>query len=196
MTKATATVAAVVVMVAAGPGQGAEAAPRAERTVVVHVTDHARISPADLLAAEQLATRVYDSAGVHVIWTDRKVDTVQSDDAFHVNVIVLSREMAEDYCRTGSIAEGTFGTAAQVARRAHIFYSRIADYAASPRIAVSRPLGIVLAHEIGHLLLPGHAHSPSGIMRAEWNRPLVQVPDFTGDQGATIRARLAHASLN
>ena len=38
-------------------------------------------------------------------------------------------------------------------------------------------LGAVIAHEIGHALLPGHPHSKAGIMRPEWE------------------AREAHASL-
>ncbi len=32
----------------------------------------------------------------------------------------------------------------------------------------SRLLGRAIAHEVGHLLLPGGRHSPSGLMRAPW----------------------------
>ena len=30
-------------------------------------------------------------------------------------------------------------------------------------------LAAAIAHELGHLLLPPHAHAPAGIMRADWN---------------------------
>ena len=52
----------------------------------------------------------------------------------------------------------------------------------------------LLAHEIGHVLLPDHSHSPVGIMRATWEDRIVNVPGFTDEQGATMRALLAAAN--
>jgi hypothetical protein len=56
-------------------------------------------------------------------------------------------------------------------------------------------LALVLAHEIGHVLLPAPAHSEVGIMQSPWNPwTMDQAADhglfFTAQQGELIRQRL------
>ena len=56
-------------------------------------------------------------------------------------------------------------------------------------------LGHVIAHEIGHLLLPTRAHSPSGIMKAglDGERAAQGALFFTREQARQIRTRLMNA---
>ena len=57
--------------------------------------------------------------------------------------------------------------------KAQIFFRQVQDFA---RLLSRRPasvLAYVIAHEIGHLLLPGNAHSPTGVMQADWDKALV-----------------------
>jgi hypothetical protein len=198
--KATAT----VVMAAAAAGgridvtslARQDAAPVAGQIVVVHVSDYRGIAPRDLRSAEQLAVEVYRAIGVQVIWTDELSDPAQPDGSFHVHVVLLSRAMTVMKCQEESLPDSTLGRATKPSRRAWIFYDRIADHAARVRSAVSHPLAIVLAHEIGHLLLPTYSHSPSGIMRADVEGSLVRVPKFTNEQGAAIRGLLAAPHAN
>jgi hypothetical protein len=60
--------------------------------------------------------------------------------------------------------------------------------------AASRPfdnvLARVLVHEIGHQLLPGQGHSPSGIMRLHLEIKSPVVAGFTRQQTKSIHARL------
>jgi hypothetical protein len=58
----------------------------------------------------------------------------------------------------------------------------------SARIDAS--LGRVLAHELGHQLLPGCQHSKTGIMSAKVDLRSPTVPRFTAEQGASIRTLL------
>jgi hypothetical protein len=56
-------------------------------------------------------------------------------------------------------------------------------------------LGHVIAHELGHLLLPHGGHSVGGVMRAEWDPAQVMsaargILTFTPDQAGMIRERL------
>lgn len=56
-------------------------------------------------------------------------------------------------------------------------------------------LGHAIAHEIGHLLLPGNPHSVSGIMRAQWSRAewtLLRQGNlnFTPEQARFLQAEL------
>jgi hypothetical protein len=66
----------------------------------------------------------------------------------------------------------------------------------------SQLLGHVMAHEMGHLLLPYGAHSIAGLMRPAWDRSQVRAAaegllTFTPDQAALIFERLlASASPN
>lgn len=76
-----------------------------------------------------------------------------------------------------------------------IFYPRIKAYSPDLGMHASSLLGHVMAHEMGHLLLPYGAHSLTGIMRPGWDR--VQARDanegqltFTLDQAALIREGL------
>ena len=203
MTKATATVAAMVVLVAATAGgrldaaplAGQDAAPVAGQIVVVHVTDYRGIAPRALGSAEQLAAKVYRAIGVQVIWVDDQVETSQPDGSFHVQVVLLSREMTAMKCQQDGVSGNAFGIATKAGGRAYIFYDRIADHVAG-RFDVSRPLAVVLAHEIGHLLLPAYGHSPLGIMRADWEGSLARVPNFTNEQGAAIRGLLTAVHAN
>ena len=60
----------------------------------------------------------------------------------------------------------------------------------------SAMLGHLIAHEIGHLLLPGTDHSASGIMcpqmrEGDWNLARVGALTFTPRQAAMLRAEVA-----
>jgi len=55
-------------------------------------------------------------------------------------------------------------------------------------------LGHAMAHEIGHLLLP-YGHSPTGLMRAEWEAKDLRLAanrqlNFTSEQAELMRGRL------
>lgn len=59
-------------------------------------------------------------------------------------------------------------------------------------------LAHVMAHEIGHLLLP-YGHSSTGLMRANWDvadlrRAVYRQLKFTPEQAALIRAKLRGAT--
>ena len=47
---------------------------------------------------------------------------------------------------------------------------------------------MVIAHEVGHLLLPNDSHSAAGIMRADLSLSSLLRQGFTPRQSATIRA--------
>jgi hypothetical protein len=53
-------------------------------------------------------------------------------------------------------------------------------------------LGEVMAHEVGHLLLPINSHATTGIMRASMRAEFGLRPRFTAEQAALIRRRLTN----
>jgi predicted SprT family Zn-dependent metalloprotease len=68
----------------------------------------------------------------------------------------------------------------------------------APKDATSRILGHVMAHEMGHLLLPANSHSQSGVMHADWDseqllRMVKGLLQFTPEQGELIRSHVSSA---
>jgi hypothetical protein len=85
------------------------------------------------------------------------------------------------------------GTRAERGRIAYVFYNRIQETATDHEIKVSAILGLAIAHEIGHLLLPSDSHSPSGIMQAAWGHAAFRKLwreglGFTAEQAEFIRS--------
>jgi hypothetical protein len=46
-----------------------------------------------------------------------------------------------------------------------------------------------MAHEVGHLLLGGHSHAPTGLMTADWNPKEPRLQTLTPEQVKAIRVR-------
>jgi hypothetical protein len=163
------------------------AAPRP--AVVLHVSDLAGVPPHDRADAQGGATRVYERIGVRLVWTNGDAAHAPADGALHLDVIILTGAMADRH----NANQAALGQASRVTRRAYIYYSRIVAHASRTEVDPARLLATVLAHEIGHLLLPEYSHSPDGLMQAKlWGRS-PNVPDFTDEQAATIRALLMQA---
>ena len=74
------------------------------------------------------------------------------------------------------------GRAAGPTGRAYILTPRVAAVAARHRRDFDRLLGRVIAHEVGHLLLPPHSHSASGIMREKLDLSFSPKATFTKSQ--------------
>lgn len=158
-------------------------------TIVAQVDDYADLRPGDLAAAEQLAGRIYEAIGVRVIWVHGEVP-IQDPRGLRVHLRLLSRTMAERKISKERIKADVLGQANRPSRNAYIFFHRILPVAIKHRQNYARVLGLVMAHEMGHVLLPADSHSESGIMSANpdvWSK-LVRY--FTLEQGAAIRSIL------
>ena len=76
-----------------------------------------------------------------------------------------------------------------------VFYGSVEKLHTQVPTSISRVLGHVMAHEIGHLLIGSHAHSPWGIMCAKWHDQELRRLEmgtlfFTAEQEKLIYSRL------
>jgi hypothetical protein len=76
-----------------------------------------------------------------------------------------------------------------------VFLDRIEETRRASGKDLSRLLGTVAAHELGHLLLGNHAHSLAGVMTPIWKEKTLRYADmgcllFTREQAALMRTRL------
>ena len=79
---------------------------------------------------------------------------------------------------------------------AFAYYDRIRLYSEDLGLDASRVLGHVMAHELGHLLLPHGAHSTTGVMRGAWDSAQAKLVSaglltFLPAEAALIQQRLS-----
>ncbi len=158
--------------------------------LVLHVDNYARLSPFTLARAKEVATRIYASSGVRIVWVNGDVDDEVGDtSARHLRVLLLCSDMAAAKIATDRVPDNVLGQAASGAARTYIFTQRVRDTASRNGSYFDAALGRIIAHEVGHLLLPANSHSPTGIMRAslEWT-PRLEM--FTSQQAEDIKLAL------
>ena len=192
--KATATLVAVAAIMMAGR-VNAQAEPIAatverEATIVLHVTNYADLSRKVLEDAMTRVAMIYERIGVRIAWVEDMGSVRRHGDGqLHLTVLLLSREMAEKKISAAGIEDGVLGFAHPASGRASIFCDRIAATPGAPK-NFSIPLGNVIAHEVGHLVLGANSHSRSGIMRAYTDVPALHLQSFDKAQERIIRNTL------
>jgi hypothetical protein len=159
----------------------AAAEPLHPLTIFLQMTNEARVPAHALEESQNAVTRIFARAGLTVRWTD-------TGPRFTVQIV----PQVLGYGRAGSPVMGVALRRANGAK-AQIFFKQVQDFARLHRIDTGSVLGYVIAHEIGHLLLPGTAHSPTGLMQAQYDRALVHNAatgslTFTDAQAARILA--------
>jgi hypothetical protein len=174
-----------VLAMACGGAAGAGAAPQREvRDLTVAVAHYAAVDPKTMQEAEGIASEVYRRAGIEIQWVEPSIH--EGTAKLYVNV--LSQDMVEPLY----VSDETVGFAIPGSRAANVIYERIRQIARRRHVASGLLLGYVIAHELGHLLLPAHSHSSSGLMRSNLDMELAATRKlrFTADQVALIQERL------
>ena len=171
-------VVAVVVSVV-GMAEAGEAGP--PLTIELQMRNDARVPAHVLEESQDEVARIFAGAGLAVRWTDT---------APRLTVHLVTQVLG--YARAASPVMGVAlrrsnGSTAQV------FFRQVQDFARAYRVDLSTMLAYVIAHEVGHLLLPGYPHSSTGVMQANWDKALLRDATggsltFTEAQSARIRA--------
>lgn len=160
--------------------------------IFVRVLNHAGIARKEMIRAEREAARIFRAAGLEIQWVDcsrEDCHRLLAANEFVLNVVPdgkTSTDLVFGIAFLGPSGEGKY---------ADVFFRRIEAAFGSNAQNISRMLGTVSAHELGHLLLGSHAHSGAGIMMASWGAETVCRVEmgsllFTRDQAALMRARV------
>ena len=153
------------------------------RTVSIRIHNYAHIQDGQLARAQEVVSGMFGTIGVRTDWLE---PLQQSEGTFEgggasdwkpsglgwkpsdLNVIILTAAMAN----RGVIPESILGFAAAEpglgGRIAYVIYDRVKDITRGTQVDDMRMMGIVMAHEIGHLLLTDRSHSEDGLMRGNW----------------------------
>jgi len=161
--------------------------PADDRSKIVVRVDLEVAVPADTLKfAEERAAEVFRRISVTVEWIDEETAARK-----HIRApLTLVLVNAVPSRGTGIGIDEALGFAQPPVSRVHVFYDRIDQFRARQPVGLASVLGDVMAHELGHLLLPLPGHSPDGIMRPVVNSDSRALETFTKPQAAQIVSRL------
>src|SRR5262249_5869897 len=128
--------------------------------------------------AEAEARRIFGAAGVDSVWLDcsephRQLQSGTNQDCAgpEVGATLTLRILPASSPAKAAFRDTVFGFA-DWGVMASVFYGRIADLAHGldwNNVEIPVILGEAITHELGHLLLGPSAHSPTGIMCADWD---------------------------
>jgi len=135
--------------------------------LVLQLHNLAGAPPRTVAAAALEVSRMYAQIGVTIAWRDAAEPI--GDDVDVVRVVVLPVETG-DLRRAPDTVMGAAVMAGARTRVAYVYYDRVRSEAERNSASTPQVLACAIAHEVGHLLLPGEAHSPKGLMRASWQR--------------------------
>ena len=178
--------------------------------IQIHLQVERSIAPKVLLAElEEEAEQIWLPYGVHLCWRD----TRSADEPFPLTAVlgsdferysapsgplVLGRAVIEsNRTPTRPIRISFRATEQTLALRQHAWAS---IGSGQYRRELSRALGRVLAHEIGHVLLANRAHEPTGLMRAFFTPEDLGSADrsffvLTANSLGRLRSRLEQLSV-
>ena len=167
-------------------------------SIVGHLQSGGFIPGELVIQAEARATRIFKAIGVSLRWANDdngRARLSDHDNVFDVWVTVLSAEATDSFLAKTSIPHDALGVTMVRTTQVYVFGQRIRD-AARSRQYLPALFGRVLAHEVGHVVLPAEGHSDVGIMRADLSKaaPIID-PGFTDFQGASIRRWLTSGRM-
>ena len=170
-------------------------------TIRLVVVNAARVRREILEGAQLETTRIYAGIGVRVAWIDTAAlslqatqETSQRSSSLRLTISIVSNPVEGTKDSGGKLMGLATGTSEGRGTLAYVFYQRIRAFALRVEIGIGQALGYVMAHEIGHLMLPVNSHSAAGIMRADWDRLYMDrvargEETFTTEEAVLIRNR-------
>ena len=170
-------------------------------TIVLTVLNQAQVPERILSRAKAECDRIYRALGVTLIWSD----TIDSSARPQMSVNIVSKPFGARLTIPDSLAikvadARVLGVAPGYKERRDLtvwaFYERIEDTAILLALDSGLLLGHIIAHEMGHVLLPDNSHSQTGLMRAAWDKSQAATAvtsnvRFTPGESALIRLQAA-----
>ena len=178
--------ATVLMLAIVAAPQPVSAGDAARLHISVHVVADARV-PRDVVErAKPETARIYQHIGIDVVFVDES-----SADIITVRVVETPMKEAKGAAMGVAPRGGS-----QIGCLAYAFYGRVDSYARQHATSVAEGPGHVMAHELGHLLLPHGSHAKRGIMTAAWDRKQIEQIgrgwlSFTKAQAEAIRAHVS-----
>jgi len=181
--------------------------------ITLRVYNYAQVPEEILSEAEKEVTEIFRKIGVETSWlhvpqssggNQLEFDYPRSK-ALDLRISLASRLMTKPMEKHLGPQDDVLGwstpTGDKSGHLAYVFYHRVEDFVQARNLHEhkARLLGLAIAHEMGHLLLPVHTHSSRGVMRANWDRQDFRLATrgnlgFTSKQAELIRSEVLRRS--
>ena len=145
--------------------------------LTVKVMDYVGARAPMLRKAAAHAQRVFRAAGLETAWVVcPKLDEADAENAacyqnpadLYVQVVAARPNALVPLWDNLQFGAALFGENGVATKYSYVLYDRVENEAQNAPCSAISLLGLVIAHEIGHLLL-GRGHSFEGVMMAHWN---------------------------
>ena len=187
--------------------------------ITVFVYNYARVEHGSLERAERIAGQTFRHAGIEIVWVgcptteqDRsKYTACRTKEGLRPLVLRIMPKAPDQFSSRKHVFGAAYlGDGSRRATFADIFFDRVEKatmeklYSGLDRVMASplpssfRPgvtLGVVLTHEIGHLLLGSNSHTRHGIMRSSWDRQELEDAYLGRQQFATTHVNRMRADV-
>ena len=187
---------ALVVAASLVVADGAIAASREaepELRITVRVYDKAGVQGVYLKFAKERAAEVFAMRGVKLDWADAE-DATPLKGVASYTILIMAEAPATLKAKMEALGMDVMGQGAPMVGRAYIYYDRVLQLNPVPPRDVITTLGDVIAHELGHLMLPV-GHSNVGIMRPSINMTSRRLETFTAEEAAQIREHIRRQTV-
>ena len=161
-------------------------------TVFVHIENLAAVPPETIAGARDELAHVYDAAGIRVE-TSAEPDHARCALQLTVHVVLLGGNRADRFIEKEQVPRQALALANSDARRVYVFSDRMGPAVDRHAVGHGDALGLVIAHELGHVLLPVRGHSRTGIMQEHYDVYFSYRLKFTTEESVAMRAFIAAA---
>jgi hypothetical protein len=159
-----------------------------ELRITVRIDDKAGVQGVYLKFAKERAAEVFAMKRVKLDWIDgEEANRLKVVAAY--TILIMAEAPARRKAAMESLGADVMGQGAPLIGRAYIYYDRVLKLNPVPPRDIITTLGDVIAHELGHLMLPP-GHSNVGIMRPSINMTSRRLETFTTHEAAHIRERV------
>ena len=182
------------------------AAPPDLPVISIGLDDYGNVPVGQLIHAQADVAQVYCDVGIEIAWREtRHLSTLTppaparfTSSKPGLTIIILSPDMVTRMAPPSTALGTAPGSLDGPGHIAYVFYSRLPILNGGNDDEI---IGLVIAHEIGHLLLPYGSHSDTGIMRGQWDfrelrRISLHALGFTRFQAQEIRRRASVAAVS
>jgi hypothetical protein len=161
-------------------------------TLTVSISNLAEIPVQELRRVQLHAAQPFEAIGVSLRWELARPEAYAlPDEGIRVRLLLLSGPQEHRMLVAQQADDRLLGLAVSRARVVYAFCSRILAAVAGRSMNFTSALGRVIAHELGHVVLPAQkGHSDVGIMRAQILVRSERPEFFTAKQAMQIRAFL------
>jgi hypothetical protein len=166
----------------------------ASPAVLVLLQNDAGVPPSIAAKAQAEVVRLYGLIGVQITWV-----TEVPEPGRRLRIVSLVAWEPSD--RPDSVMGVTNTGPGGRGILAYVFWRRVERASQRFTAALHTLLGVVIAHELGHMLLPNQSHAKRGLMEDPWNSGHFRAASagllhFADESGDLIRRGLiAEASL-